>query len=155
MMRAGTGDAVVPERVVFRQLSFGELTKYRPLLEEYIGAVSGNDPAELCSRMLSGHSQCWALLAVVEGRTAPMGIAVTKLLDDPLLKRRVVFIDLVSAALSGLDPQVWAYAEGQILGWAKTHGCSRSETLVLHDAVVKRAEALGYSRVGVLVAKEF
>ncbi len=129
----------------------GELTTYRPVIEQFIDSVGGN-VGELFSRMMTGHAQCWALLAVFEGRTAPVGIAITKLLDDAVLKQRVLFVDMMSA-VPGLDQAAWAYAEKKLTAWAKIHGASRAEFLVVNEALIPRVKELGYEKVGTLVAK--
>jgi hypothetical protein len=143
---------VTPESTAFRELTMGELTTYRPVIEQFVDSVGGNVD-ELFSRLMTGHAQCWALLAVYEGRTAPIGIAITKLLDDAVLRRRVLFVDMMSA-IPGVDQAAWAYAERRLLTWGKVHGARRVEFLIVNDALMPRIADMGYKKVGTLVAKD-
>lgn len=139
--------------MAFRQLTFGEATLYRPVIQHFLSAFAPDGADETYSRILSGHVQCWALLAVLDGVTAPIGIAITKVLDDAVTGKRVLFKDVVSVA-PGLEQSVWSEADAILDDWGRAHGCTRTETIIANPVLLSRTQEMGYTVVGTLVAKE-
>lgn len=145
------------ESATFRQFTNGELTRYRPLLlallAESCGMPEDSEPVlTQYSHLLSGHGQGWGVLAVVNGRTAPAGIVVTRLVDDRIWRHRTLWIDVLNV-YPGLPAALWEGALAQLELFALENGASRIEGVVVATEVLNRLRGK-FRETGTLVVRE-
>ena len=145
------------KHATFRQFTNGELTRYRPfllaLLAESFGMPEDAEQVRTqFTHMLTGHGQGWGVFAVVNGKTAPAGLVVTRLVDDRIWKHRTLWVDTINV-YPGLPDTLWDNALARLEAFALENGASRIEGLVVAPEVLNRLRGR-FRELGTMVVRE-